>query len=277
MTVKINEIDSFNINSKKLEEYEQLNKLFCSQKIARRDFLKKMSLFSVSCLMINNGIIQNVAHAFLPGLIIRFIAGQFFRRSVSRSLVGGFVRKVATDAASDLVIDTIKNSYQARNEIPASVSTVDYGTRYMNKTNNSNQLESVTESINLAELFGDAVWRKNGTDNPAAIMVTNYNDKTVEIPKLNMFLKDIQSRNNDFSTQMGNLGTIPAGTESLINLSVRDLPYTGLKKLEGDNGIYGSGRILVANNDVEKYINSPNDEHGMTVDELYKIYLEKNR
>jgi hypothetical protein len=92
-----------------------------------------------------------------------------------------------------------------------------------------------------------------------------------------MFLKDIQSRNNDFSTQMGNLGTIPAGTESLINLSVRDLPYTGLKKLEGDNGIYGSGRILVANNDVEKYINSPNDEHGMTVDELYKIYLEKNR
>jgi hypothetical protein len=277
MTVKINEIDSFNINSKKLEEYEQLNKLFCSQKIARRDFLKKMSLFSVSCLMINNGIIQNVAHAFLPGLIIRFIAGQFFRRSVSRSLVGGFVRKVATDAASDLVIDTIKNSYQARNEIPASVSTVDYGTRYMNKTNNSNQLESVTESINLAELFGDAVWRKNGTDNPAAIMVTNYNDKTVEIPKLNMFLKDIQSRNNDFSTQMGNLGTIPAPTETHINLSVRDLPYTGLKKLEGDNGIYGSGRILVANNDVEKYINSPNDEHGMTVDELYKIYLEKNR
>lgn len=296
MPIEIKEIKSGNLDKSKTDEYERLSFLLNNKIITRRDFLKNILLLSSGSLLINNVVIQNEVYAsFWPAVVVRFIAGQFFRGGAIRNLVEWGVKEVVGNVVTDIVVDGVKQIYRSSNERPTSISTVDHGTRYherptsistvdhrtryMAKTDNSNILESVSETINLSELFGDVIWKKNEADNPVSIIVTNYNDYSVEIPKLNMFLKDINSHNNDLSTKIENLGKVSAGSESLINLSVKDLPYTGLKKLNGDNeNIYGSGKILVAkNDDVDKYIDRVTDERGMTVEELYNIFLEKNR
>jgi len=279
MTIEIKEIKNVNLDKTKTDDYDRLKLLFNKEIITRRSFFKKILLLSSGSILFNNAIIQSEAYAFWPAVVVRFIAGQFFRGGAVRNLGKWAAKEVAGNLITDIVVDGVKQIYQSSNERNVSISTIDYGTRYMANTDNSNIVKSVSESINLAELFGDVIWKKNDTDNPASIIVTNYNDYSVEIPKLDMFLKDINSHQNDLSAKIENLGKVPAGSESLINLSVRDLPYVGLKKLEGNNAnIYSSGKILVAeNNDIDKYIDNASDQRGMTVEELYKIYLEKNR
>lgn len=270
--MEIKKLDNVYLGESDVDKYKQLDFLLKNKKISRRDFIKRVSFLSTGYLLVNNGIIENSAHAFFPFLVFRFIAGQVIKRGVTRSLTRHFVKKVARKTTRKI---------RGSGKKSTTLSSMGYGTRSMAKTKKINNIktyangyESVSDVVDLVELFGKAIWEKNNVYNPASIIVTNYSDNSIEIPKLNLFLKNIGSNNNDFSTKVEHLGLVPPASESIINLGIKDLPSTGFKVLgSNDENSYQSGEILVADNED---MNRFDKDRGMTVEELYKIFLERN-
>ncbi len=200
----------------------------------RRDFL----ILSTTAPLV---ILTTPSEAFFPALIIRFFAQRAIRY---------FIKKGVKKVIRNVVVKNVKKKGRARVAVTKAI-----------------QIHSrVNHLIDAHRYLSNQVWNKHGS-NHSTLVLSNSSHRAIKSEKITLKMKDEENGKTEFKAKVKPI-RIPAKSTVVVDLKVRKLRKTGIKRLHASNKkeYSNSGNILVVNN-----------KRGLTIEQLYREYYKQQR